>query len=70
VRGVPLKVLERLGSKLKLDTSSWAEGIPPSLMGLWAQQISLSSAAATGDLGLVWTPYRQTLSRSVAWVKR
>jgi nucleoside-diphosphate-sugar epimerase len=68
VRGVPLKVLERLGSKLKLDTSGWAEGIPPSLMGLWAQQITLSSDAATGALGLKWTPYRETLRQAVAWV--
>jgi nucleoside-diphosphate-sugar epimerase len=69
-RGVPLKVLERLGSKLKLDTSSWAEGIPPSLMGLWAQQITLSSATATEVLGVKWTPYSQTLGQAVAWVKR
>ena len=67
-RGVPLKVLERLGGKLKLNTAGLPEGLPPSLMGLWAQQIELDSRAATQAMGMVWTPYRQTLDRSVDWV--
>jgi nucleoside-diphosphate-sugar epimerase len=67
-RGVPLKVIERLASKLKLDTSNLPEGIPPSLMGLWAQQIELDSKLAIEALGWMPTPYWQTLQKSKEWV--
>lgn len=68
-RGVPLKVLERVAGKLKLDANQWPQGIPPSLAGLWAQQIQLDVRAATKDLGVQWTPYARTLAQSVQWLQ-
>lgn len=67
VKGVPLKVAERVMSRLKLDTSGLPPGIPPSLLGLWRQQIELDSSAATRDLGVRWTPYADTLAHSARW---
>jgi nucleoside-diphosphate-sugar epimerase len=67
MRGLPLKVLERLGQKLGLNTREWPEGIPPSLAGLWTQQIQLECMRATTELGVEWTPYTQTLQQSAEW---
>lgn len=70
LRGVPLKVLERLGSKFGLDTSGWAEGIPPSLMALWRQQIAVSAHKADHTLRIKWTSYRASLQKLVQQLKQ
>lgn len=69
LRGIVLKVAERLAGKLKLNPKRIPPAIPPSLMRLWSQHIRLDVTAATGDLGMVWTPYEQTLQRSAEWVR-
>ena len=66
LRGIALKMAERLAGKLgaRVDLPP---AITPSLTRLWSQQIQLDSGAATRDLRLSWTPYAQTLQRSVDW---
>jgi nucleoside-diphosphate-sugar epimerase len=66
LRGIALKVAERLAKKLgaRLDLPP---AITPTLTRLWAQQIQLDSTAATRELRLSWTPYAETLRRSVDW---
>lgn len=65
--GIPIKILERLFSKLKRDSQSLPAAIPPSLLGLWRQQITLDSRAATFELGVEWTPYKTSLEVSSRW---
>lgn len=67
--GVPLKVLERVAARTGLDVASrLPEGIPPSLLGLWSQQISLDVSQATSELGVQWTPYSVTLRQCLNWL--
>lgn len=66
LRGVALKVAERVCAKLRWDLAL-PPSMPPSLLRLWAQQIQLDSRAATETLQLVWTPYVATLQRSAQW---
>lgn len=66
LRGVALKVAERVTGKLKLRVDL-PPAIPPSLMRLWSQQIRLDGSAATRDLALTWTPYAETLAQSANW---
>lgn len=63
LRGIPLKIAERIGAKLKLDTRGWPEGAPPSLLTLWSRQVTLCSARASERLNVRWTPYAMTLNR-------
>ncbi|MDR7376899.1 nucleoside-diphosphate-sugar epimerase [Rhodoferax ferrireducens] len=65
--GVPLKVAERLLGKFKINYKNLPIGIPPSLLGLWSQQITLDSVAATQDLGVHWMPYAKSLTNSAKW---
>ncbi len=65
--GVPVKVLERVFSKLHLDACLLPTAIPPSLLGLWRQQIRLSHAAATKSLCMSWRSYDAMLSDSTQW---
>jgi nucleoside-diphosphate-sugar epimerase len=55
--GVPIKILERTLTKLGWQRNSLPEAIPPSLLGLWRQQIVLDSRRAGEDLDMQWVPY-------------
>ncbi len=59
--GIPLKVLERIAPKVAPGSAWVPEGIPPSLLGLWKQQIQLDSAAATEVLKVEWTIYFESI---------
>lgn len=58
----PLKIAER---GMRVPTA-----IVPSLARLWAQDIRLNSARATGVLGLDWTPLDQGVAGAAAWLSR
>jgi nucleoside-diphosphate-sugar epimerase len=59
--GVPIKILERAFTKFGWPSKSLPDAIPPSLLGLWRQQIALDSRRASHDLGLHWMPYERAL---------
>ena len=67
ILGVPLKVVERILNKLKFRSQGLPIGIPPSLLSLWSQQITLDSAAASQKLAINWTPYSKSLEASAKW---
>lgn len=67
LRGVALKVAERVAQKLKVRADLLPPAIPPSLMRLWSQQIQLDSSAATERLAMNWTPYSNLLKKSAQW---
>ncbi|MDZ7812103.1 MAG: NAD(P)-dependent oxidoreductase [Ideonella sp.] len=50
--GLPLKVAERLGARLGLNTQALPPGMPPSLLGVFQQHIKLEFAKAQSELGL------------------
>lgn len=62
----PLKVLERVCQKLRVDASWLPDSIPPSLLGLWGQQIKLSSSLLSTAYNFQWTPYQVGLNASCA----
>ncbi|ARV20395.1 hypothetical protein AEP_03475 [Curvibacter sp. AEP1-3] len=55
--GVPTKVVEKILQRILKKPAPLPEAIPPSLLGLWQQQIYLDSSKATSLLGLNWTKY-------------
>lgn len=67
LRGVALKVAERVAQKLKVRGDLLPPAIPPSLMRLWSQQIQLDSSAASERLAMTWTPYSKLLKTSAQW---
>lgn len=60
----PLKVIERLCNKFRIDTKNLPDGMAPSLFRLWQQQILLDSTAATRELGIQWVTYQEGLEES------
>ena len=64
----PLKVLERLGNKFRLNLDKLPDGMPPSLFRLWQQQIFLDSTAASEDLGVRWVTYQDGLEQSCQYI--
>lgn len=60
----PLKVLERLGFS-PAHAGTPIPSIPPSLLGLWAQQIRIESSALERATGIEWTPYSEGLRECV-----
>ncbi|QHI99977.1 NAD-dependent epimerase/dehydratase family protein [Xylophilus rhododendri] len=65
--GPPLKVAEKLMSRLGLPAQALPEAISPALVRLWQQQIQLDAGAASDRLGLSWTPYPELLQDSADW---
>jgi nucleoside-diphosphate-sugar epimerase len=63
--GVPVKILEKILVKLGSNPKLLPESIPPSLLGLWRQQIQLNSEAVSASLQLRWTPYSATLTNAL-----
>ncbi len=59
--GIPMKVLEKLGQKILKRDGLVPEAIPPSLLGLWQQQITLNSEKASSQLEMPWTSYQSTI---------
>lgn len=69
--GPPLKLAERLTQRFAGGgTTLPLEGIPPSLLRLFAQTIRLDSTAATRELGIQWTPFEQGLAESARWFNK
>jgi nucleoside-diphosphate-sugar epimerase len=65
--GPPLKAAER-ALKLRGNQSlKLPDALPPGLLGLWSQHIHLDVRAATGQLGVQWTPYADGLRDSALW---
>jgi nucleoside-diphosphate-sugar epimerase len=62
--GVPIKILERIFTKFGWPSKSLPEAIPPSLLGLWRQQIALDSSRACSDLDMHWVRYELALQTS------
>ena len=62
----PLKVAERICRKLRVDSSFLPDGMPPSLLGLWNQQIRLDGRALQKTFNFEWTTYESGLAESVA----
>lgn len=67
--GPPLKIAEKLGAKLHIDTRALPDAMPPALVRFWGQDIRLQSDAARRDLALEWTPYAATLADGAAWFR-
>jgi nucleoside-diphosphate-sugar epimerase len=55
----PLKIAKRILYSVSRGKKKLPEGMPPSLLALWRQDIRLDCTAATRDLGIKWTPYTQ-----------
>ncbi len=68
-RGIPLKAIERICHKLNISVGQLPEGIPPSLTGLWSQQVELNSELARESLSWTPRPYERTLQMSAAWIR-
>lgn len=60
--GVPLEVLRRVGERAGLDLP---HGLTPSLFRLWKQRLRLDVHAASGTLGVHWTPLPEGLAQTV-----
>lgn len=67
IKGIPLKLMERVLSRMKLPTQHLSPGIPPSLLALWRQQLWLDGSAATRELGMTWSSYADSLRISTEW---
>lgn len=63
----PLKIAEILAGKIGLARLV-PPPIPPSLVRLWRQPITLSQARAERELGLVWRDLGAGLAETAAWV--
>lgn len=63
----PLKVAEIVGQRVGLR--DLPPPIPPSLLGLWKQDIRLNVDKADRRLGLQWTPLQQGLDETAAWYR-
>jgi nucleoside-diphosphate-sugar epimerase len=66
----PLKVLEILRQKLRLNALRVPPPIPPSLLRLWEQEMRLVSRKAERALAMNWTPLAQGLHSTAAWFTR
>ena len=64
----PLKILQILAAKAGL-AGRVPEPIPPSLVRLFAQDLTLDASRAESDLGLRWTPLAEGLAQSAEWVR-
>ncbi len=65
--GPPLKVAELALKRLGGHGPKLPDALPPGLLGLWSQHIHLDTQAATGRLGVQWTPYADGLRDSALW---
>ena len=70
----PLKLAERVVARAGAHWPSlraWSDvlpqGMPPSLLSLFARQIRLDSSASAKLDGLSWTPYERGLAESARW---
>jgi nucleoside-diphosphate-sugar epimerase len=68
VAGPPLKIAERLLRRALPPGRRLPDALVPSLLRLWSQEIRLDSSAASRELRLGWTAYRDTLRSSVEWM--
>jgi len=64
----PFKILEMIASRVSRGTETPAF-IPPSLAGLWSQDIRLNSARATQRLGIVWTDLDAGLAEAASAIR-
>jgi nucleoside-diphosphate-sugar epimerase len=65
--GPPLKIAERALKRLGNHDIKLPDALPPGLLGLWSQHIHLDTHAASGRLGVQWTPYAEGLRDSASW---
>ncbi len=57
ILGIPIKIIEHIFKKVHIKATWLPQGIPPSLLKLFKQEIKLDSTKATIELALEWTPY-------------
>lgn len=65
--GPPLRIAERLFRTQ--GRPRFPEALPPSLLGLWSQELRLDASSATTELRLEWTAYGDTLRSSADWFR-
>jgi len=63
--GPPLKVAEKVLSRVGQAGNIVPDPLPPGLLGLWQRHLKLDSRAAERDLRVRWTPYPQALHEAV-----
>ena len=63
--GIPIKIIEHIFKKAHIKTRWLPQGIPPSLLKLFKQEIKLDSTKATKELALEWTPYKNMIKNQV-----
>lgn len=61
----PLKVAERIIQRMRWQGFRLPDGMPPSLLRLWSQQIRLDSRAISEELAFPWTPYEEGLRQTM-----
>lgn len=61
----PLKVAERIIQRMRWQGFRLPDGMPPSLLRLWSQQIRLNSRAISEELAFPWTPYEEGLRQTM-----
>lgn len=70
IAAIPLKIAEIAAARLKLRGMRLPQPIPPSLLGLWRQEIRLSMEKTTRELGLVGRPLADGLRETAAFYRR
>lgn len=70
VAGAPLKIAERMLSRMGKRHVRIPDPMPPGLTRLWGQHIRLDSGPATRSLHLAWTSYPDALRSSADWFCR
>lgn len=63
--GIPLKIIEHIFKKAHIKARWIPQGIPPSLLKLFKQDIKLDSTKATTEFALTWTPYHIMLQNEI-----
>ena len=70
IAAIPLKVAELAATRLKLSAARLPQPIPPSLLGLWRQEIRLSMDKTSRELGLIGKPLAEGLRETAAFYRR
>jgi nucleoside-diphosphate-sugar epimerase len=63
----PLKIVELAGRSIGAQWLAGMPAIPPSVLGVFAQEIALDASRATAALELHWTPLTEGLKRTARW---
>ena len=67
VGGPVFKLGRSLLARARQPVQLLPDPISPGLLGLWSRQLKLNADAATRDLQVQWTPYKEVLRQSTDW---